>query len=237
MGVLRAGRGHPAIVDVHVHVAVVDHAARDHGVGRVAHDLVAHAVYPDVPTIPAHVRRQRQPVADDDAELPLRGAQLVRGAKHDHVLAANGRAAADPAGLAVQRQALGQPLGGELHWPPARGGDRKQQRMAGANAEDFAPLIFGCGDGFGVSTTAASSPAARAALAAAQAAMAKIIEHVQTTRIGLLLAWKRFEFTGSLPLSRLPGPRGDSRPKLSFVARQGVVKRLPDGSCQESGFR
>ena len=84
----RARLDRPAIVDVHVHVAVIDHAGGNHRVGRVAHDLVGHAVVPDVPTVPAHVRRQGQRVAADDLELPLGLAQGVLGAERDHVLAA-----------------------------------------------------------------------------------------------------------------------------------------------------
>ena len=58
----------PAIINVHVLVAVIHHAAADHRVGGGAHDLVGHVAFPHIPTVPAHVRRQRQRFAADDLE-------------------------------------------------------------------------------------------------------------------------------------------------------------------------
>ena len=53
---LRARLHRPAVVDVHVLVAVVGEAAPDDRVGGVPHDPVGDVVLPDVPAVPAHVR-------------------------------------------------------------------------------------------------------------------------------------------------------------------------------------
>src|SRR5208337_4691395 len=77
----------PAVVDVHIRVTVIDHPRADHGVGRIAHDLVGDVVLPNVPAIPAHVRRQCEGLAADDPERTTGSAMAIGHLEH-HVVGA-----------------------------------------------------------------------------------------------------------------------------------------------------
>ena len=132
--------GDPAIVDVHIDVPVVDHAAGDHGVGGVAHHLVVHAALPEVPTVPAHFGSQVQSVAADDGEGTLCLAQGVPRMKHDRIAAAIVQLAADVAGLRIDAQPGRQVFHGKGHGTLAGGGNREEKGRAGANAEDLRPV-------------------------------------------------------------------------------------------------
>ena len=88
-----------------------------------------HAVKVDVPTIPAHGRRQGQGVAADDLQRPLGLALLIFPAEHRAIFAFRGNRAADDARVGVERQAGGKSVGRELHRPLARGRNAVQERM------------------------------------------------------------------------------------------------------------
>ena len=126
----------PAIINVHVLVAVIHHAAADHRVGGGAHDLVGHVALPHIPTVPAHVRRQGQRLAAHDLELALRLAELVGGPERHDVCAGLLDPALDLAGLGIHRQALRQMVHGKGHRAVARRRNREQERMPRMHAED-----------------------------------------------------------------------------------------------------
>ena len=132
---LRPRLHRPAVVDVDVLVAVVGEAARDDRVGGLPHDPVGDVVLPHVPAVPAHVRGQRQRVADHDPERALRRAVAVRGRQGDGVRARGRHRPADPAVGRVEPKAGGKALGREAHRPLAGRGDREEEGRSGPRAE------------------------------------------------------------------------------------------------------
>ncbi len=110
LGFRSARLDRPAVVDIHIRVAVIDHPRADHGVGRVADDLVGDVVLPDVPAIPAHVRRQREGLAADDPERTA-GSPMRIGHLEDHVV---GPRVLEPARDLAGRRVHGEPRGQSL---------------------------------------------------------------------------------------------------------------------------
>ena len=70
-GIVGLGRVHPAIVDAHVLIPDIGHAAPHHDIGRVAHQLVRDPVVVRIPMVPTHRRRQRQSIATHDPKRAL----------------------------------------------------------------------------------------------------------------------------------------------------------------------
>lgn len=118
----------PAVVYIHIRVAVIDHPRADHGVGRIADDLVGDVVLPDVPAIPAHVRRQCEGLAADDPERTT-GSPMRVGDIEDQVV---GPRMLEPArylaGRRVHDEPLGQPLRAVAKRALAAGRNLEQQR-------------------------------------------------------------------------------------------------------------
>ncbi len=64
----------------------------------------------------------------------------VLGPESDHVSAAILNQAGDPAAPPIDLQPFRQIVHGELHRPPARGGDGEQERVSGPHAENLGPV-------------------------------------------------------------------------------------------------
>ena len=139
----RARLHRPAVVDVHIHVAMINHAGAYHRVGRLADDLVRHVVLPDVPAIPAHVRRERERVSADDPERAA-GLDAPVGDLEDDVVSSGAvEPAADLAGLRVEPEPLGKAYGRVPEGTLAGGRDLEQERRAGPDAEDIGAVDAG----------------------------------------------------------------------------------------------
>ncbi len=107
---------------------VIDHPRTDHGVGRIADDLVGDVVLPDVPAIPAYVRRQCEGLAADDPERTT-GSPMGIGHLEDHVVGPRVREPArDLAGRRVHDEPRGQPLRAVAQRALAAGRNLEQQR-------------------------------------------------------------------------------------------------------------
>ena len=116
---------------------MINHSGPDHGVGRIANDLVGDVVLPDVPAIPAHVRRQGEGLAADDLERAA-GRAVCIGNLEKHVVSSGLREpAAQLTGLGVDHQSLGQSFHTVMERTFSGGRDLEQERRAGPDAEDL----------------------------------------------------------------------------------------------------
>jgi len=146
---LAAAGGLPAVVDVDVGPAVVAQAFFGHGARGAEDELLAHGVAPAVPAAPAHRGRERDAVADDDAELLRRFTEGVFRAQRHGVLAGGGQAAGDAAGGGVERESRRESVDCEGHRTLAGGRDRVEEWRAGAHAEDAGTVDARRGGGGG----------------------------------------------------------------------------------------
>ena len=146
----------PVIVHVDVSPAVVDEAALDHRVRRALDPVLRNRAGKTIPTVPAHRRRQRNLVANDDAEFFHRRAErILRDQCHDITarrlrrtgkqVAALGirrcrhrlwQRAGDAAGLGIQLQSRRQIFRGKGHGPVAGRRNRVKERRSGPHAEN-----------------------------------------------------------------------------------------------------
>ena len=126
----------PAIININIHIAMINHSGADHGVGRVANDLVGDVVFPDVPAIPAHVGRERQGLSADDLERGGGRAVGVGCLERDRIGTGLRQSAAELAGFGIDGQPLGKPLRRVMKRSIARGGNLEQEGRAGPDAEN-----------------------------------------------------------------------------------------------------
>ena len=134
---VRAGAGAlPGIVDIHVGPAVFDQSAGGEGPGGLEHFCLIDFQSETIPGVPAHGRRERDPLAHDDAEVFAGGASCVLRREYDGVFTRRGEAAGDLSRRGIDGESFGQPFDGELHWPLAGGGDAVEEGMARADSEE-----------------------------------------------------------------------------------------------------
>ena len=124
---------------------MIDEPALDHGIGSAFHAVGGYGMGKAVPTVPTHLRGERDLVATDDAEFFRILTLGIFGAEGDVVFALGLQTAGDLAGLAVQLQAGGQTLGGKLHRPFAGSGTGVQKRRTGTDAKDIRTIDARCG--------------------------------------------------------------------------------------------
>ena len=147
--------------------------------------------------VPAHVRCQRQAVADDDAEF--RSAEpkslLARS-----VTTCSPRWASRRAGRSgVEGQAVRQALDGEPHRPLARGRNRVQQGMAGMHAENHGAVDPRSRRGLWGEYDRRLAVGGLGFTSRGTAKTAEVIERIRTTRMGMSLCGKERK-AGAKPL-------------------------------------
>ena len=125
----------PSVVDVNVCVAVVCKAFVDHSLCRTEHLLLADALAPAVPAVPAHGGCQQNILADNDAQVTLGLTQCVLCAQGYIVCALFFENSGDDTCLLVELQSFGQSLGREGHGADTRCGYRVAELCLGAHSE------------------------------------------------------------------------------------------------------
>ncbi len=107
-----------------------------HRVRRALDPFLRNRARKTVPTVPAHLRRERNLVAADDAETFLCRAERILRDQRDDGLAFLLQLAGDAAGFRIQLQAARQVGCRKCHGPVARRGDHVKERRTGPHAKD-----------------------------------------------------------------------------------------------------
>ena len=128
---------HPAVVNIHILVPVVGHAAGDHLVGGLTHGGFGDVRVMDVPTVPAHGRGQRQGVARDDGKFPLRFAPGVTGEERYLICSRAVNRTGDDAAGGIQSQPCGETFRAENYGTVAGAGNAIEKGRAGVYAIHF----------------------------------------------------------------------------------------------------
>src|SRR5258706_2216068 len=126
----------PGIINIDVAPPMIDEAGVEHPARTPQHFVSIHLRAPTIPTVPAHWRRQRDGLADHDAEFFLGSAFAVFDPKDHDVFAGFFQYAGDLASPGIKPKSIGQMSGREGQRPLAGGGDLIKKRMAGPHAEE-----------------------------------------------------------------------------------------------------
>ncbi len=147
----RCARLHrPAVVDIHVLIAEVGHAGRNHHIGRLPHLLAGRVSVIGVPGVPAHGRSERQRLAHHDAEEPHRLSFRISRQQRDGIDAGLVRCnAGDDAGAGIEAERRRQTLGGKMNGTHAGAGNAVKKQVARPRAVNRGAVDFGCGGRFG----------------------------------------------------------------------------------------
>ncbi len=105
-----AARSLPAVVDIDVRPAVIIESLGHERLRRLEHFLLADGIAPAIPTVPAHRRRERDFVADDDAKIAVGFSGGVGGVDRDVIFRRRLDRAGDLSGRGVKRQPGGQAI-------------------------------------------------------------------------------------------------------------------------------
>ena len=133
----------PAVVDVDVRPAVVHEPRLDHRTSRGEDLLLRDVARPAVPRVPAHGRREGDPLADDDAKFAGGFPECVACGEFDEVGARLLDAARDEAGRGIEGEAFGQTFGGECHGSVSGCRYGEEKLRAGTGPEDLRPVDAG----------------------------------------------------------------------------------------------
>ena len=94
----------PTVINVDVGPTVVDQTAAHHRISRRADLGLVHAAPEDIPTVPPHLRGERQGVAANNSEMTLRRAERVHRLERDVPLAFTFQDSGDLAGVGIDLQ-------------------------------------------------------------------------------------------------------------------------------------
>ena len=124
----------PAVVDVHVAIAVVGQALIDERLGTADDLVLRDAQTPAVPAVPSHRRRQANLAAAANRELLLLLALCILCLDGKGVGAGHLERAAESAVVGVDGKASGQVVGSNLHGAVAADTKAEMDGRAGTNA-------------------------------------------------------------------------------------------------------
>ena len=126
----------PTVIDIDIGPTVIDQSFLDHGAGRCEYLLLRHIARPAVPGVPAHRRRQRNGVADDDFQIAFVAAERIFGLQPDDVFPGFLHAPRNASRPGVEFQPFGQTFGREGHGACSGGRHGKEELRSGTDPEN-----------------------------------------------------------------------------------------------------